>query len=239
MRKLLMIVMIVSTWNVCSAQNLETVLKKNSKALGLSNRKSISNLKTTGYIQMQDMDAKIPFKMVQARPDLLRVETSIFGFKAIQTYDGKTAWKLSAIDGMEAVEVDSRDMEFIAAATALDGPFSLNKDNKYTLKYNGKDSYLDKDVEVLMWSSAKERLKYYISTSSYLIDCVRYEYQKNGGWYSMEYRIKSYQNYEGSMFPNEIAVVINGVDMLTLFVSKLGPIVNFDLKKFGKPSYVM
>jgi len=231
--------MIASLWNAGSAQDLNTVLEKNSKALGLSERQSISNLKTNGYIVMQDMDAKIPFKMVQARPDLLRVETTIFGFKSIQTYDGTTAWKLSATEGPEAIKIDSRDMEFISAATALDGPFSLNKDNKYTLKYSGKATYLEEPVEVVIWSSAKERLKYYINTSTYLIDGVRYEYQKNGGWYSMEYRIKSYQQYENSMFPKEVSVVINGVDMLSLYVSKLGPIVNFDLKKFGKPSYNM
>lgn len=232
-----MIVVIVSFWSVSTGQNLSTVIEKNSRALGLESRKSITNLKTNGYIVMKDMDAQIPFKMVQARPDLIRVETTIFGFKSIQTYNGSTAWKLSAMEGMEAVEVDPRDMEFIAAATAIDGPFSYNKDDKYTLKYGGKDTYQDKEVELVIWSSEKEKLKYYINTSTYLIDGVRYEYQKNGGWYSMEYRIISYVSYEGSMFPNEIAVVINGVDMLSLFVNKLGPIVNFEMDKFGKPSY--
>ncbi|MFC2080353.1 hypothetical protein ACFLRQ_02650 [Bacteroidota bacterium] len=237
MKKILMIILIISACNIGSAQNLKSVLDKNSKALGLSKRKSISNLKTTGYVVMSDSDARIPFKMLQTRPDLLRIETSIFGFKAIQTYDGKTAWQLNPTQGLEAIKNDPRDMEFIAAATALDGPFSVNKDDKYTLKYLGADTYLDKAVEVVVWTSDKERLKYYISTSNYYIEGIRYEYQKNGGWYSMEYRIKSYQEYEGTMFPKEVSAVINGVEMISLYITSLGPIVNYDPTKFGKPSY--
>ena len=237
MKKLLILVLIISSWNISTAQNLQAVLNKNSEALGLSARKLLLNLKTNGYFIMRDTEAKIPFKVVQSKPDLLRIETTVFGLKVIQTYDGQTAWTLSPMQGMEAIKTDSREMEFIAAATAIDGPFSVNKDNKYTLEYIGPDSYLEKPVEVVMWTSKTERLKYYINTSTYYISGIRYEYQKNGGWYSMEYRIKSYQDYEGSKFPKEISAVYNGVELISLYITRLSTIENLDSKKFGKPYY--
>jgi hypothetical protein len=221
------------------AQDLQTVLNNNRAALKLDARKNIKNLHSSGHFIMSGSDAKIPFQVTQAKPDLLRIETTVFGFKAIQTYDGTTAWTLSPMQGMEALKTETRDMEFIAAATALDGPFSLNKEGKYTLKYSGADSYQDRPVEILTLTSETERLKYYINRENWLVEGIRYEYNKNGGWYSMEYRIKSYQEFMGTLFPGEIAAVINGVEMLSLFVTNIKTLENLDMKRFGKPSFNM
>ena len=174
------------------AQDLQTVLNRTDKALGIEARKSITVLETSGYFIMNGTEAQMPFKLIQQRPDLLRIETQLFGFKAIQTYDGQNAWTLTPTQGLEPVKADARDMEFIAAATSIDGPFAYNKNDKYTLSYLGEDEYLGNKVEVVAWKSKEERLKYFISNSNWLILGVRYEYKKNGGWYSMEYRINSY-----------------------------------------------
>ncbi|MEX0981780.1 MAG: hypothetical protein WD577_02335 [Bacteroidales bacterium] len=221
-----------------NSQDLQTVLRNSNAAMGIESRKALPNLQTSGHAVMTGTDAKIPFKLLQAKPDLLRLETTVFGFRSIQTYDGITAWSLTPMQGMEPVKTDTRDMEFIAAATAIDGPFSVNKDNKYVLKYGGADSYLEKPVEVMYWSSDKERLKYYISTETWLVDGVRYEYQKNGAWYSMEYRIKSYQDFMGSRFPGEVTAVVNGVEMLSLFITDLKTVGEIDMKHFGKPTFM-
>jgi hypothetical protein len=221
------------------AQDLQTVLNKSSKALGLDARKSIPVLETSGHFIMSGTDAKMPFKLIQQRPDLLRVETILFGFKAIQTYNGTAAWMLTPTQGLEAVKTDARDMEFIAAATSIDGPFAYNKDDKYTLRYLGKDVYQEQQVEVVAWTASEERLKYYVNTTTWLIDAVRYEYKKNGGWYSMEYRIKSYLEYEGAQFPNEIAALVNGVEMISLYVKKFRTLEEVGPEQFGKPSYNM
>ena len=238
MKKILIIMISVLFFGTGHSQDLQTVLKKSNAAMGMDARKAMPNLETSGHAVMTGTDAKIPFKLLQTKPDLLRLETSVFGFRSIQTYDGTTAWSLTPMQGMEPVKTDTRDMEFIAAATAIDGPFSVNKDNKYVLKYGGADTYLDKPVEVMLWSADKERLKYYISSSTWLVEGVRYEYEKNGGWYSMEYRIKSYRDFMGSLFPLEVTAIINGVEMLSLFITDLKTVAQIDMKRFGKPSFM-
>ena len=238
MKKILVIITALLVFGTGHSQDLQTVLKNANAAMGLTARKALPNLQTSGHAVMTGTDAKIPFKLLQAKPDLLRLETTVFGFRAIQTYDGKTAWSLSPMQGMEPVKTDTRDMEFIAAATAIDGPFSVNKDNKYVLKYGGPETYLDKPVELMLWSSEKERLKYYISSTSWLVEGVRYEYQKNGAWYSMEYRIRSYRDFMGSLFPLEVTAVVNGVEMLSLFITDLRTVDQIDMKRFGKPSFM-
>lgn len=237
MKNILVAISILFFGSFANSQDLQTVLTKCSKSLNLEARKSLPNLRTDGFFVMSGTEARVPFKLIQERPDHLRVETTVFGFKAIQTYDGVTAWMLTPTQGMEAVKTDSRDMEFIAAATAIDGPFSLNKNSKYMLKYLGEDKYQEKAMQVIAWVSDDERLKFYINNNSWLIDGVRYEYKKNGGWYSMEYRIKSYKTYEGSKFPDKIAAVVNGVEMLSISVSEFRTIDDLDSSKFSKPSY--
>lgn len=221
------------------AQDLQAVLKKSSDALGIEARKKIPVLETSGYFIMNGSDAKMPYKLIQQRPDLLRVETTLFGFKAIQTYDGTAAWMLTPTQGLKAVKTDARDMEFIAAATSIDGPFAYNKDGKYTLKYLGRDEYQGQPAEVVAWTASEERLKYYVNPSTWLVDAVRYEYKKNGGWYSMEYRIKSYREYQGAQFPEEIAALVNGVEMVLLYVNTFKILEEVDPEQFGEPSYTM
>lgn len=219
------------------AQDLGSVLANTSFALGLDARKKISGLSTQGYVVMSGTEARIPFRLIQARPDLLRIETTVFGFKAIQTYDGSSAWMLTPTQGLEAVSADPRDMEFLAAATALDGPFSINKNNKYQLKYRGIGEYSEKQVHQVSWVSETERFNYYINSVTWLVDGVRYEYKKNGGWYSMEYRVKSYSEHFGTKFPQRVTAVVNGVEMLTLEVSEVTIIDKPASSLFGKPAF--
>ncbi len=238
MKRIILLLLIIAGAGTAGAQDLQTVIAKSSNALKLDIRQRFSNLYTSGHFIMTGTEARIPFNVLQAKPDKLRIETTVFGFKAIQTYDGITAWSLTPTQGMEAVKTDVRDMEFIAAATSIDGPFSVNKNNKYVLEYLGSDLYQEKPVEIISWTSDTERLKYYISSDSWLVDAVRYEYRKNGAWYSMEYRIKSYSDFMGSLFPREVAAVVNGVEMLSLFITDLKIVDQIDMKRFGKPSFM-
>jgi len=218
-------------------QDLLTVLERNGDALGTDARKAMPALQTKGHAIMNGTDAKMPFRMLQTRPDRVRIETTVFGFRAIQTYNGATAWALSPTKGMEALKTDARDMEFIAAATAIDGPFSYNKDDKYVLKYLGEDTYRDVPVEKVSWSSKQERLLYYIDNRTWLVEGIRYEYKKNGGWYSMEYRVDAYHDFEGAKFPSEITAFVNGVEMVKLYVTDLKVVDEVEEEMFGKPSY--
>lgn len=239
MKKYILILFLIGFSGGMQAQDLQTVISNTSKALKLDARGRINALQTNGHFIMNGTDARMPFRVIQAKPDKLRLETSVFGFKTIQTYDGKTAWSLNPAQGMEAIRTDVRDMEFIAAATAIDGPFSVNKNNKYMLRYEGEDTYQGKPVQVVSWNADNERLKYYINSENWLVDGVRYEYEKNGGWYSMEYRIVSYSNFLGSLFPGEVLTLINGVEMLSLHITQVKEVADPDHKRFGKPSYAM
>jgi len=236
MKRVIFIASLVFTVAFLNAQDLDQILKLTNKAIGTDERTTVKYMQTGGYYIMAGTEIKMPFKLLQAKPGKIRIETTIFGMKGIQTYDGQNAWMLNPLQGMESKPADPEDMEFISATTAIDGPF-LNRSDGRSPSYVGEKEYKGSSCKVVrVAKSLEEHVDYYIDNKTYLISFVRYEYKKNGGWYSMEYLIKKYMNFEGGMYPEEIQVLINGVDMVSLYVTKMKIPAELSDKLFRKPS---
>lgn len=186
---------------------------------------------------MSGTEAKMPFKLQQSKPGKIRIETTVFGMKGIQTYDGQNAWMLNPLQGLEAKPANSEDMAFISATTAIDGPF-LNRADKRIPSYVGTKEYKGSSCFVVrITKSMEEHIDYYIDDITYMIKFIRYEYKKNGGWYSMEYKLVKYMDFEGGIYPEEIIVAINGVEMTSIYVTKMKIVTEMEDEMFRKPSY--
>ncbi len=237
MKRVTFIIAFALIGSLATAQNLEDILKKNRVAIGVDARKKMNNLQSGGYFVMTGTEVKVPFKLFQSKPDRIRIETTVFGFKAIQTYDGVDAWMLNPLQGMEARRADAEDMEFISSTTSIDGPFENLIGNRHP-EFIGEKEYKDYSCYVVrVTKSATEHFDYYIDTETYLINFIRYEYEKNGGWYSMEYKVEKYLDFEGAKFPEEVVVSINGVEMTSLYLTKIKSVPEMADKLFKKPSF--
>jgi outer membrane lipoprotein-sorting protein len=238
MKKIVLFWLITAIAFSVTAQDLSTILAKNDRAIGLNARKGIEYLQTKGYFTMNDSDAKIPFKVLQARPNSMRIETTVFGLKSIQTYNGEEAWMLNPATGLEAQKTDADDLNSFAIATALDGPFRYRTEGTGGSRLVGKEEYKGTSVyTVISDETMTSRMKYYIDVNTYLVSGVRYEYKKNGGWYSMEYRIDSYREYAGATFPGKITAFINGVEMTTIHIDDILVKDFLSPELFGKPTF--
>ncbi len=237
MKRLSFLILISFAASMLGAQDINEILKKTNEAIGVDARSKIEHMKSNGHFVMTGTEAKMPFKLVQSKPGKVRIETTVLGFKAIQTYDGKSAWLLNPTQGMEAKPADREDMEFISATTAIDGPF-LNRTDGRVASYIGAKQYKGTACFVVrITKSQEEHIDYYINTKTFLIAAVRYEYKKNGGWYSMEYKIEAYQDLEGALFPSEITVFLTGVEMTSLYVTKMKKLETVNTRSYQKPSY--
>jgi len=237
MKRVIFIISLALTVSFLNAQDLEQILKLTNQAIGTDARNEVMYMQTGGYYVMTGTELKMPFKLQQAKPGKIRIETTVFGMKGIQTYDGKNAWMLNPLQGMESKPADPEDMAFISATTAIDGPFLNRLDNR-SHSYIGEKEYKGSSCKVVrITKSMEEHVDYYIDSKTYLISFVRYEYKKNGGWYSMEYKVKKYMNFEGGMYPEEILVSINGVEMTSLYMTKIKIPTELNDKLFMKPSY--
>lgn len=223
--------------SVLGAQEMQEILAKTNKAIGTDVREQIMHIKSSGHFIMTGTEAKMPFKLIQSKQGKIRIETSILGFKAIQTYDGQNAWLLDPSQGIEAKPADKEDMEFIAATTAIDGPFLNRADNRVP-RYVGEKEYKGSSCYVVrVAKSLEEHVDYYIDKESYLISAVRYEYKKNGAWHSMEYKVEKYMDILGAKFPSEITVFLTGVEMTSIYVTKAEKLKEVNAKTYSKPSY--
>jgi hypothetical protein len=237
MKRVVFMISLTFAVSLLVAQDLDQILEKTNKAIGAEARSKIKHMQSNGHYVMSGTDAKMPFKLQQSKPNNIRIEITIFGLKGIQTYDGQHAWMLNPLQGTEAKPADPEDMKFISATTAIDGPF-LNRTDKRTPSYIGAKEYKGSPCFVVrITKSMEEHIDYYINTQTYLFDFIRYEYKKNGGWYSMEYKVIEYMNFEGGVFPGEISVAINGVEMTSIYVKKMKIVPEMAERLFMKPSY--
>ncbi len=237
MKNLSILIALTFLSSLLSAQNIDDILAKTNAAIGADARAKISYMQIGGYVVMTGTESRMPFKLQQANPNKIRIETTVFGMKVIQTYDGISAWMLNPLQGMEAKKADTEDMAFISATTAINGPF-IGRADERTPSYVGAKEYKESSCYVLrITKTMEEHIDYYIDSTTYMIDYIRYEYKKNGGWYSMEYKVENYSDFEGAKFPEEITVYINGVEMTSLFVTKVKVLTEMDDKLFKKPLY--
>lgn len=237
MKRLSFVIFMSLAVSALGAQDLDEILKKTNEAIGTDARSKIMHMQSNGHFVMTGTEAKMPFKLLQSKPNKVRIETTIIGLKAIQTYDGVSAWLLNPTQGVDAKPADAEDMEFISATTAIDGPFVNRADNRIP-NYIGAKQYRGAPCFVVrITKSMEEHIDYYISTKNYLISAVRYEYKKNGAWYSMEYKVEAWQDFEGAAFPSKITVFLTGVEMTSIYVNRMKKLEEVSAKSYQKPSY--
>lgn len=236
MRTISVLILFLVFTTIAFSQDQEQILQKNFEAHDFSARKNASGLLTTGHFIMSGTDLQVPFKLFQKRPDRIRIETSLFGMKVVQTYDGKEAWLLNPAESMQAKEADGEDLEVIAMTTAIEGPFMLYKEKGYRMQYLGDESFRDKKVyQFRFLKTESEYLDIYINQQTYRVDAVRFTYERNGGRYSQVYRTGRYKRFDTGYFPTEIVAVIHGVEMTKIYVKDVMEKSTFSDKLFKRP----
>ena len=204
------------------SQTEDQILDKHHQAHDYSARENVSGLLTTGYFTMSGTELQVPFKLYQRKPDHIRIESSFFGVKMIQTYNGEEAWLLNPTESPQAREADREDLEVIAITTAIDGPFMMYRERGFRLDYQGEKDFRGKVVHAFRLAKAREEyIDIFLDPDTYLIKAVKYSYKRNGGWYSQVYETNKYEQFAHGTFPTEIIVSIHGVEMSRVFVKRV------------------
>lgn len=236
MRTISVLILFLVFTNIAYCQNQERILQKNFEAHDFSARNNTQGLLTKGHFIMSGTELQVPFKMYQKRPDRIRIETSLFGMKVVQTYDGKEAWLLNPAESMQAQVTDEEDLEVIAMTTAIEGPFMLYKQKGFRMVYLGTTSFREKKgYQFRFLKTESEYLDIYINQQTYRVDGVRFTYERNGGRYSQVYRTENYRRFETGYFPTEIVAVIHGVEMTRIYVKEVKAIPDLSDDLFSRP----
>jgi outer membrane lipoprotein-sorting protein len=105
---------------------------------GAAALKAVQSQKATGKFVNQGME--IPFTMVQARPNLLRIDATFMGMTIVQAFDGTSAWAINPMAGSQDAQpmsdVEAKGFRFQAD---MDGPLLNWAAKGYTVEYVGPE----------------------------------------------------------------------------------------------------
>jgi len=112
MKKLFLLLTCLLAVTAVSAQSLEEIVKKYSKANMLDKVGSLKTIKITGSMDM--MGQAIPVEIWMKNPDKVKSVTSINGQEIIQAFDGVKGYSINPMMGSsEPVEMSAEDTKQI------------------------------------------------------------------------------------------------------------------------------
>jgi outer membrane lipoprotein-sorting protein len=120
------------------AQTVDEILNKNAQAHGgLEKIKSISTMRITGKISAASAP-EVGFTIQKKRPNLLRIDLTDRGKKAVQAYDGSTGWETSLLGGAP-LQATEDELKEIRDDTDFDGPLIDFRDKAEAVELVGKE----------------------------------------------------------------------------------------------------
>ncbi len=140
-RKSLMTFAVAAVFAVsASAQTVDELIEKNIQARGGREKiKAVQSIRYTGKM-MVGPGMEAPFVRESARPNKMRMEFTIQGMTAVQTFDGTNAWALMPFLGKKEAEAMSADeLKEVEDQADIDGPLVDYKEKGHTVELIGKE----------------------------------------------------------------------------------------------------
>jgi hypothetical protein len=173
------------------------------------------------------------------RPAKMRMEITLDGKTAVQTYDGSSGWKLDGIAGNGQVrELSAEEKKRLAEEADLDGPFVdfLSKGVKIEV--------LDKEMlgPSLVWKlkvtlKSGETEVYYVESTGYYILLRQSTSGGKQGATTYNTLYKDFRRVEGVLFPFTVVSSLSGDDpAMMLQFEEIQLNGTIDDADFGKPS---
>jgi len=220
------------------AQTADELIAKNIEARGgLEKIKAIKTIRITGKIKGSG-GRVMSMGQENARPDLVRVNTTVQGMTAIQAYDGTTGWQVEPFGGKKDPELMGEDsLRDLLLDADLDGPLVDYKERGSTVEYLGHDVVDGDDALRLKVTLKNGDIIYdYLDPDTFIE--IRREMQQfiRGSVRERVENLGSYKPVAGVMFPFAIATGSRNVpDAQTTEVQKIEANVNIDPADFALP----
>jgi hypothetical protein len=207
MRRTLSLVLgIVFTTAVLSAQTAEELVAKNLQAHGgVDKIKAIKSYKYSGKFQQGSFSAQV--SQEAKAPDYLREMFTLQGMTQIQAYDGKIGWQISPFEGRRDPEMlGEDDMRDLVEDADFHGPLVDSKEKGNTVEYLGHDTVDGDDVYRLKVTLKNGDIYYYYLDPDTYIE-IRTERQQfiRGAVRETQTDLGSFKQVNGVFFPFSIS----------------------------------
>ncbi|MBL7816660.1 MAG: hypothetical protein JNL70_16685 [Saprospiraceae bacterium] len=238
MKKIVLFFVFVTLAFASQAQTADEIVEKYFKAIGGAEKwKKLESQSATGYVVVQGMN--IPFKMMQARPNLMYSEGEFQGNKFIESFDGTVAWMQNPFAG--AAKPTKKDAEETkeAAKENFEDDFIDYKTKGHTIELDPKQEEMDgvKCYKITMKRKQGDEKIYFLDAENYVTVCMRTTAQSGPmkGQASETY-LSDYKDVDGLLIPHTMETKVGGQTVMTLKMEKVelnSP--TFDKKIFSFP----
>ncbi len=237
MKKLALLFVFATLAIASQAQTSDEIVGKYLKAIGgAENWKKIEAQSMTGYVVVQGMN--IPYKAIQARPNLMYSAGEFQGQKFIEAFDGTVAWMQNPFAG--AAKPTKKDAE--ETAQAAKEPFEddlIDYTAKgHTLELDAKQEEMDgvKCYKITMKRKQGDEKVYFIDGENYVPVCVRSFAQTGPAkGQAVETYLSEYKEEGGLMMPHTLETKMGGQTVVTIKMEKIEINPTLDKKIFSFP----
>ncbi len=209
--------------------NLDQLLSAHFDALGGADKlQAVESAKITGNMAMGP-GMEVPFTMVFARPENMRLEFTMQGMTAVQAYDGETAWSIMPFMGKTDPEVMADDQaKTIKEQADFDGPLMNWQDKGHQVELMGLEETEGTEAYKLKVTLANGDVRYHYLDSEYFI-IIKQEGKTmmQGTEIEFETILSDYKEVDGLMFAHSIENRQKGAP------EGQGQVISFDIIELG------
>jgi len=221
-----------------SAQSVDDIVTKYQDATGgLDKWRSLKTMRTSGKANQMGME--FPFTMVQARPNLQKLEVDIQGMKYVEAFDGTTAWTINPFAGGTAPAKKSAEEAAEQAKQMFEDELLDYAAKGHKASLEGKETVegMETLVVKLTTKDGDDRF-YYFDPENYVPIKVK-TYATTGQMKGMavEQYMSDYQEVEGMMMPFSMTTKVSGQVVASLTFGKIEtnvPVKDQDFQFPGK-----
>lgn len=209
---------------------VEEILAKHYKAIGLEKKKNINTLVSFGALKQLGTDLQI--SIIQKRPSKYRMDVHLNEGRISQSFDGKNGWMLNPFVSPDTVSITGAELKQLQESADFDGVLVNYDKQGYTISYDAAGMWKDRPVFIL--ELRKEhgiKLRFFLDAETYLIHKTEANYNIDGLTVEAQSEFSNYKRIKGVSFPYSI-INRNGQLMTEIKIDTIRINENLDDKLF-------
>ena len=194
---------------------VDDIVAKNLQAKGGAAKwQSMKSVKMTG--KMTTQGTEMPLTVYAMRPNFNRQEITMAAGKAIQAFDGTTAWVVNPMIGIETPQAVPGPAAEIANSADFDGALINYKAKGNAIELVGKEQLDGKDVYHLKVTTKGGPVQHYLLDADSGIELrMSAEVELGGGQkQTLTTAMSNYKQVDGIMIPHTVTQTADGKTML-------------------------
>lgn len=182
---------------------VEDILQKHYKAIGLDRKKKIKSLISFGKLNQLGTDLQI--SIIQKRPSFYRMDVHMDEGRISQAFDGREGWALNPFISGDTIEIKGPELIQLAESADFDGVLVNYKKLGYSPGYDASGVYNGRPVYILKLTKEDgNSLRFYLDEESLLILKTEAEYNIGGMPLRAISEFSDYRKVSGAYFPYKI-----------------------------------